>query len=83
MSGWLAIIGSTLTGVILLLRWFLSAEQKRKRRNRYVWKLEKKLRKAMADGNTSAMRRIMRELRLYADQGQPAVEPDDTDNKEG
>jgi len=77
MGTWLALFSGLVTGGVLLLRWYLSADQKDKRRDDYVWKLERKLRKALAAGDTDAIVHINGELRLFAEKGQPATRPKD------
>lgn len=80
MTGWIGLLGSLTAALVLFLKWYLGAEQKRKRRQKYVFRLEVKLREAMANNDNAAIVSILHELRLYAENGEAVhtSEPDGT-----
>jgi len=64
MTSWLAVIGSTVTALGLVLGWWLSDEQKQKRKNKDVVKKMDAMRKDMANLDGDAIRNKLRNLRL-------------------
>ena len=91
MAGWLALLGSISAAVVLLLRWHLSDQQvlkrenrKRKRHHEKIFKLEVELHQALAASDTPTVVRIVRELKLHAEEGKPFYDgKSDTDSQEG
>ena len=64
MTSWLAVIGSTVTALGLVLGWWLSDEQKQKRKNKDVVKKMDAMRKDVANLDGDAIRNKLRNLRL-------------------
>jgi len=64
MTSWLAVIGSTVTALGLVLGWWLSDEQKQKRKNKDVVKKMDAMRKDMANLDGDAISNKLKNLRL-------------------
>lgn len=58
----LTMLASIAAGAVLILRWWLSAKQKKKRERKYVRKTVEKMRELMANGDGTAIRDELRKL---------------------
>jgi len=90
MTGWVALIGSFLATAGLVVRWYMSEEQREKRRKRYANKeqkrrleLEVRLRHALDSGDMDVIRDIHYELGLLTsdDSEDSRPEPSDSGSK--
>ena len=64
MTAWLAVIGGIVSIVVMILRWWLSADQRNKRKKAHVRKKVEKMRKLLNSADGDAIRDELRDLLL-------------------